>query len=184
MRNRTTAISLLLLTATIAVTAATLPATAETPEPVSYITITAVEPIVSAASDPLPMAGISFSGRGENDGPYTQQDVEAVAQVVYGEARGCSPDEQRLVAWTVLQRLDDPRWPDSITGVVTQSGQFQGYNPTHPLDETILALCEEELAKWAAGEEAPVHEVYAPSRPFYYFDSRSGNGNFFRGEWK
>ena len=183
MFNRTTAISLLLLTATIAATL-TLPATAETPEPVSYITITAVEPVVSAASDPLPMAGESFSGRGENDMLYTQQDVEAVARAVYGEARGCSPDEQRLVVWCIMQRVDSEQWPDSITGVVTQPGQLHGYDPTHPLDETILALCDEELAKWAAGEEAPVHEIYAPSRPFYYFDSRSGNGNFFREEWR
>ena len=187
LRNLTAAISLLLLTATIAATAATLPAIAETPEPVvSYITITAVEPIVSAASDPLPMAGESFSGRGENDMLYTQQDVEAVARAVYGEARGTSPEEQRLVVWTVLQRLDDPRWPDSITGVVTQPGQFQGYDPTHPLDETILALCEQEMAKWAAGEPPPVFEqwVTSSSGRYYYFDSIGSRNNFFREEWK
>ena len=174
MRNK--AIIALLLLASMNASAATLPATAETPEPVSYITITAVEPLVAAVWEPLPMAGEPL--------PYTQSDIEIMAKAVWGEARGCSPDEQRLVVWCILQRVDSEHWPDSITGVVTQSGQFQGYDPAHPLDDAILTLCKEELAKWAAGEEAPVHEIYAPSRPFYYFDSRSGNGNFFREEWK
>ena len=142
-------------------------------QPVSYITVAsgAVEPYVAVACEPLPAALF-----------YTQQDVEALARTVYGEARGCSPMEQRLVVWTVLQRLDDTRWPDTISEVVRQPNQFKGYSELHPLDNAILTLCEEEAAAWAGGASPPVAEPWAPEIPYFFFDSRGGR-NYFRETW-
>ncbi|MFV0519755.1 MAG: hypothetical protein ACK5LY_05710, partial [Lachnospirales bacterium] len=33
--------------------------------------------------------------------PFTLNEVEMLAKTVWGEARGCTKDEQRLVVWTV-----------------------------------------------------------------------------------
>jgi len=44
-----------------------------------------------------------------------------LALAVYYEARGEIPDGQIAVAETVINRVDDDRWPDSVCGVVTQN---------------------------------------------------------------
>lgn len=44
-----------------------------------------------------------------------------LALTVYYEARGEIPDGQIAVAETVINRVEDSRWPDSICGVVTQN---------------------------------------------------------------
>lgn len=44
-----------------------------------------------------------------------------LALAVYYEARGEIPDGQIAVAETIINRVEDRRWPDSICGVVTQN---------------------------------------------------------------
>ena len=44
-----------------------------------------------------------------------------LALTVYYEARGEIPDGQIAVAETVINRVEDSRWPDSVCGVVTQN---------------------------------------------------------------
>lgn len=110
-------------------------------------------------------------------------EVEALAKTVWGEARGLSADEWRLVVWCVLQRVDDSRWPDTVEGVVMQPGQFHGYAEGNPVDPDIYEVCAGELARWAAGVAAAVHEEYAPTAPYYYFEGFDGH-NWFREIYK
>ena len=58
---------------------------------------------------------------------FTEADVTALARMLYGEARGCTVDNQMKCVWCVLNRVDDVRFPDSIIGVVSAPGQFYGY---------------------------------------------------------
>lgn len=55
---------------------------------------------------------------------FTEADVIALAQMLYGEARGCTLLNQQQCVWCVLNRVDDARFPDSIIGVVSQPGSF------------------------------------------------------------
>jgi N-acetylmuramoyl-L-alanine amidase len=55
---------------------------------------------------------------------HTVEDVLCLAQNVYHEARGESVTGQRAVAHVTLNRVVDPRWPDTICDVVYQSRQF------------------------------------------------------------
>lgn len=117
--------------------------------------------------------------------PLTNSDVTLLAKTVWGEARGCTPEEQRLVVWTVLQRVDaDGAFAqyDTIEAVITAPGQFVGYNENHPVDPDIYDLCLEALADWQSGAEPPTHEIYAPTVPYYFFDG-DGRHNWFREEW-
>ena len=113
---------------------------------------------------------------------YTESDAELIAKTVYGEARGCTQDEMRLVVWTILQRVGADGFPDSIEGVVLEPKQFQGYRKTNPVDLEIYELVVEELKKWASGEDPPTYEPWATDTPYYYFDGRDGS-NWFRAGW-
>jgi hypothetical protein len=110
------------------------------------------------------------------------REIDMLAKTVWAEARGCSRDEWRLVAWTVLQRVDDDRWPDSVEGVVTARHQF-AYNEANPVDDDIRAVCAAEFADWRLGATAPTVAPYAPESPYYFFDGDSRH-NWFRKDWK
>lgn len=81
-------------------------------------------------------------------------DKEALARMVWGEARGCSTTERAAVVWCALNRFDsgDPYYANCMTiyDIVTQPAQFAGYDPENPLDPDILALVEDVLVRWMA----------------------------------
>lgn len=68
------------------------------------------------------------------DGPETVQrtavrgidptDLQCLTEALYFEARGESTAGQQAVAEVILNRVDHPRFPDSVCGVVNQRGQF------------------------------------------------------------
>lgn len=56
-------------------------------------------------------------------------EVEALAKMLYGEARGVVSDtEKAACVWCVLNRVDDPRFPDTVLEVVAAPYQFAGYS--------------------------------------------------------
>jgi hypothetical protein len=110
---------------------------------------------------------------------YTDREIEMLARLVFGEASVCSPDEQRLIVWTVFQRVDDDTHPDTIEEVITQPSQFKGYDAEHPIDEDIKALCITEITAWLDGAEPPTLAPYAISAPYYFFEG-DGSHNWFR----
>ena len=59
---------------------------------------------------------------------YTDDELYCMAVVIYNEAGGnASTDEAReLVGYVVLNRVNDPRFPDTIRGVLEQPGQYAG----------------------------------------------------------
>lgn len=113
---------------------------------------------------------------------YTDEEIDMIAKTVWGEARGCAPEEQRLVVWTILQRVDDPKFPDTIAEVITARNQFAGYEPSYPIWDEIRKLCHEEVEAWSRGAEPPTHTVYAPTAPYLFFDG-DGSNNWFREEY-
>ena len=124
----------------------------------------------------------------ETEPRYSDREIDILAKMVWGEARGCAPDEQRLVVWTVFQRVEDDRFPDTIEAVITAKGQFYGYKTKHPVDPDIRDLCVTEFDKWMDGAEPPTLKPYAPTAPYLYFTGRRCSDgllhNFFREAWK
>lgn len=53
-----------------------------------------------------------------------QGELELLAALVYAEAHTEDMEGKRLVADVVLNRVDSPLFPDTITGVITQERQF------------------------------------------------------------
>lgn len=116
---------------------------------------------------------------------YTEFEIDMLARLVYAEAGCCSADEQRLIVWTVFQRVDsadyDFRNMNTIESVVTAPNQF-AYFQNSPIIESIREICAEEISKWANFENPPTLEPYAPTLPYYFYEG-DGYHNWFRAEW-
>ena len=111
---------------------------------------------------------------------YTSEEVTLVCQTVYGEARGCSKEEQQLVVWCICNRADYSG--TSVEQVVTADRQFHGYDPENPVTEEIFENVTEVLEAWSRNEEALVYEPYATTTEYRYF-SGDGRHNWYREEW-
>lgn len=101
------------------------------------------------------------------------EDIERMSQAVWGEARGCAPTEQAAVVWCILNRVDDPRWPDTIEEVCITS-QFNGYNPDNPIDPDIYTLTLDVYVRWVCEHtgEQDVGRVLPASYCFFYGDGK------------
>ena len=63
-----------------------------------------------------------FEGQPVED--INMDDVKLLAAVIWAEAEGEDHTGKRLVASTVLNRVDDERFPNTIYEVIFQNGQF------------------------------------------------------------
>lgn len=63
-----------------------------------------------------------------------EEDIIYISRTIWGEARGCCQLEREAVAWCILNRVDSPKFPDTIEKVVTAKYQFQGYSPNFPYE--------------------------------------------------
>ena len=109
---------------------------------------------------------------------YDESDVVALAQMLWGEARGCSVDNQTKACWCVLNRVDDSRFPDSVIGVVSASGQFYGYSPSHPVLDNLYVVAEDVLMRWSLEKQGVCVNRELPKSYLWF----TGNGaeNVFR----
>ena len=57
-------------------------------------------------------------------GKYSEQDLQLMANAVYGEARGEPYEGQVAVAAAILNRLESPDFPNSISGIIFQPRAF------------------------------------------------------------
>ena len=131
------------------------------------------EPIITTTTAPKEENPLHYE--------YTDSDIDMLAKLVYREAGACSADEQRLIVWTVFQRVDstnyDFRNMNTIEAVVTAPYQF-AYDETAPITEDIRELCVEELEKWVNGDTPPTLEPYAPTLPYLFFEGDGYHGWF------
>lgn len=105
-------------------------------------------------------------------------DVAIVAQVIYAEARGLSDTEKAAVAWCILNRVDDPRFPDTVREVVTSPCQF-AFSWDTPVLPELCRLADDVLCRHHAEKsgEGNVGRVLPSEYCFFWGDGRH---NFFR----
>lgn len=142
----------------------------------------ASEPMLSAV--PVMPLGAEIHAEDEPDElPCTEAELEMLAKMLYGEARGCTKTEQAACVWVVLNRVEDSRWADTIAEVVTQPNQFIGYRENNPVQPDLLALAQDVVLRWAAEQsgETYVGRVIPENYYFWYGD---GVRNYFRREFE
>lgn len=109
---------------------------------------------------------------------FTDADVVAVAQMLYGESRGCSVDNQQKAVWCVLNRVDADGFPDTIIGVLSQPNQFHGYSAAFPIWDELTAVAEDVLIRWSLEKQGV--EVNRELPKGYLYFTGNGKENVFR----
>lgn len=114
-----------------------------------------------------------------------EADVVAIAKTLWGECRGIpSRDEKAAVAWVIVNRADDSEFPDTIPEVVTQRGQFAGYNAKNPVSDELREIAVEVLTarhtEEITGETSPFRVL---PKEYRYFHG-DGKRNYFTKNWR
>lgn len=105
--------------------------------------------------------------------------AEMIAQALYGEARSVASDtEKAAVVWAILNRVDSPYFPNSVTAVLTQPGQFNGFSWNNPTTEDLRAIAVDVLRRWYREHEGE-NEVGRVLPESYYYFSGDGQHNYF-----
>ena len=112
---------------------------------------------------------------------FTEEDVAAVAKMLWGEARGCTRDNQIKCAWVACNRVDDERFPDTIQGVLAQPSQFHGYDPTYPVTDELYSVAFDVLTRWSYEKQGVPVRRELPST--YLWFTGDGEQNHFREDW-
>ena len=108
---------------------------------------------------------------------FTEADVIALAQMLYGEARGCTVDNQMKCVWCVLNRVDDVRFPDTIQGVLSQPSQFHGYSPDFPVWDELKDVALDVLTRWSLEKQGVIVERELPNT-YLWFTGYNGSNHF------
>ncbi len=141
----------------------------------------ASEPMLSA--EPMQIAIPAAETAQEPEAEQERETIVLLAKMLWGEARGCSTTEQAACVWVALNRVSDPRWPDTLREVLLQPEQFRGLREDNPATEDLMALAEDVLSRRAlelAGEAA-VGRVIPED---YFFWAGDGKRNHFRKEYE
>lgn len=110
-------------------------------------------------------------------------DMRRLAQMVWGEARGVELKvEQEAVIWCVFNRIDDPRFPDTIAEVCTHS-QFHGYDPDNPVEPEFYNMALRVWNEWNRLHLGDPTAVRTLPVEYVYFHG-DGERNWFRTEYE
>lgn len=111
-------------------------------------------------------------------------EVEALAKMLYGEARGVSSStEKAACVWCVLNRVDDPAFHNTVPEVLEAPYQFAGYSADNPAPEDLKRIAADVLTRYHAekrGEENVGRVLPAE----YCFFTGDGVRNHFTIGWK
>ena len=120
----------------------------------------------------------------EPEPDWTQQ-AEYIAKTIYGEALVCSTTEQAAVAWCILNRVDsdDSYYPDDIIAVITQLGQFHGYDAEHPVLPELQELALDVIDRWQREKDGEADTGRVLPQDYLFF-SGDGRHNYFRTDWR
>lgn len=115
--------------------------------------------------------------------PATQANTtQLLSELIWNEGRGTSRTNQAEIVWVVLNRVNDPRFPNTIESVLTQKvngvEQFSGFLSKGIAHTDFEWLAWDILRRYHNGEEGLV-----PSRFLYWYGSKSQNRNIPRTSW-
>jgi hypothetical protein len=116
--------------------------------------------------------------------PWTAEEEIMLARLVWAEGRGVTGERwgvsgkarQAAIIWTVLNRVDNGSWGDTIAEVVTYPDQF-AYDPESPVEIPLLDLAYDVLIRWETGGEGRVLP------PEYLYFGGENDENYFRREY-
>ena len=124
------------------------------------------------------------TGTEETDYIPDAAEVEALAKMLYGEARGIASDmEKAACVWCVLNRVDDPRFPDTVLEVLEAPYQFAGYSTDYPVLPELATLAADVLIRYHAERDGETNVGRVLPAEYLYFTGDGRNNHFTIG-WK
>lgn len=103
--------------------------------------------------------------------PYTEEDFELLAKITQVEAGGESYESQLAVANVILNRVKDPRFPNTIRDVIYSGKQFP---PAHNglLDKSVPKAAAKRAAKDALNGKNNIEDAV------YFYNPKVTKGKF------
>ena len=89
-------------------------------------------------------------------------DLDILANVIAGEAMNCPIDHQIAVASVVMNRVADPRFPNTVEGVVGQQGQYSESYLTGQAPESCYKAAE---VAYNGLSDVPASVIYQANFP-------------------
>lgn len=99
---------------------------------------------------PATLAALGISG-GSSSSSSSSNDVTLLARLISGEARGESYTGQVAVGAVVLNRVEHPSFPNTIAGVIYQSGAFTCLSDgefNKPVEDSAYRAARDALNGW------------------------------------
>ena len=87
-----------------------------------------------------------------------KQEAEYMARALYAY-RDNSDRDLRTACWCMLNRVDNPSFPDSVKEVCQQPKQWMGYKDDNPILNNLYEIAYKELETWHSGYR-PVNMDY------------------------
>ena len=100
--------------------------------------------VVDGIAGPKTLAKIGISSSGSSSSSYSDSDVQLLARLIYGEARGESYVGQVAVGAVVMNRIRSSSFPNTMSGVIYQKYAFTA------VSDGQINLAPNETAKKAA----------------------------------
>jgi hypothetical protein len=130
---------------------------------------------ISTVKNPTDTAMVNYSTIYIPD-PY---EVEMMSKTAWGEGRGLSTVEIAGIYWNIQNRVDSPRWDNTVEGVLTHPGQYAGWSKHNPTEQRLLDLAYDVTNRWVA-EKLGEEDVGRVLPADYLSFSGDGKHNYFR----
>lgn len=104
-----------------------------------------------AGSETLAAMGITSSSSSSSSSTSNSSDVNLLARLIYGEARGESYTGQVAIGAVVMNRVKSSSFPNSISGVIYQSGAFDAVSDGQinlTPDSTAIKAAQDAINGW------------------------------------
>ncbi|MBQ1295012.1 MAG: cell wall hydrolase [Clostridiales bacterium] len=105
-------------------------------------------------SDCATQEEVEAAGQASAVREFTLEDAQLLMRIAEAEAGNQGPDGMWMVMSVVLNRVDSDTWPDSISKVIKQEGQFSSVSDGRFFKVKISADAHAALARIETGEVA------------------------------
>lgn len=144
------------------------------------VTILATEP---PTEPPMPTESIEPTESFDDFESKWSDEAVYLAKTIWGEARGLSKEGWEKVVWCILNRVDDPRFPNNIIDVITAPNQFHGYSSSYPCKDEMYELALNTIWKWQAEKRGEEVERLLEKEYVFFSANKDGTDNIYRTEW-
>lgn len=105
----------------------------------------------------------------------TEDDLDCMAKALYGEANAVeSKAERAMVIWNILNRLDSGRFQSTISEIVTEPHQYDGYDKNNPVTDECLSLVRDVVSRWEREKSGEYYVGRTLPAEYCYFVAGTG----------